>query len=62
MIYASAAVSMGIALFVTAVFEDWKWAIAIGIVIYYAGMIVGTVIENRLEKRIKDLEDKLKEA
>ena len=62
MIYASTAISIGIALFVTAVCEDWKWVIAIGMVIYYAGLICGNIIESRLEKRIKELEDKLKEA
>lgn len=62
MIYTSAMLSIGVALFVTAAFEDLKLVGAIGIVLYYAGMFIGSVVENRLEKRIKELEDKLKEA
>lgn len=62
MIYASIAASIGISLYITAAAEDWKWVLAVGMLLYFAGMILGNVIENRLEKRIKELEDKLKEA
>ena len=62
MIYASATISIGVALFITSAIEDWKLVGATGILLYFAGMILGNIIENRLEKRIKELEDKLKEA
>lgn len=62
MIYASAAISIGITLYVASAIEGWKWAAAIGMLLYFAGLILGNIIENRLEKRIKELEDKLKEA
>ena len=62
MIYASIMASIGIALFVTAAFEDYKFVYSVGMVLYFVGMIIGNIIEDRLEKRIKKLEDKLKEA
>lgn len=62
MIYASAATSLGIMLFLTSIHEEWKVIGAIGLVFYCVGLVCGSVIENRLEKRIKDLENKLKEA
>lgn len=62
MIYASAATSLGIILFLTAINEEWKVIGAIGLAFYCVGLAIGSVLENRLEKRIKDLENKLKEA
>ena len=62
MIYASITASIGIALFVTSAVEGWKWVGAIGIALYFVGLITGNIIEDRLEKRIKELEKKSKEV
>lgn len=62
MIYSSITASIGIVLFVTSAVEGWKWVGAIGMMLYFVGMITGNVIEDRLEKRIKELENKLKEV
>lgn len=62
MIYASAATSLGLILFLTSLHEEWKVVGTIGLAFYCVGLAVGSVIESRLEKRIKELEDKSKEA
>ena len=53
---------MGFMLLHAALDEDSKILCTIGMLIYFAGLFVGSTIENRLEKRIKELEDQLKEA
>ena len=62
MIYASGAISLGFMILHAALDEDSKVLCTIGILIYFAGLFIGNAIENRLEKRIKELEDKLKEG
>ena len=62
MIYASVAVSIGVSIFLISTHIESKVIALIGLAFYVFGMIAGSVSENRLEKRIKELEDKLKEA
>lgn len=58
MIYAASAISIGWAIFVMASYENSAVLSIFGILLYLFGFITGITIENRLEKRIEELEKK----
>lgn len=58
MIYAASAISIGWAIFVMASYENSAVLSIFGILFYLFGFITGITIENRLEKRIEELEKK----
>lgn len=58
MIYASALMSIGWAMYAMASYDNSVVMKIIGILCYLFGFITGNVFENRLEKRIEELEKK----
>ena len=62
MIYATIISSMGMLMAYVAFHENLKVLYVVGIACFLFGYLGGQVIENRMEKRIKTLEDRLKET
>lgn len=62
MIYAAICASFGWHTFCDAMPKGEKLLALIGLAFYIGGMIGGEIVESRLNKRIKKLEDKEKES
>lgn len=58
MVYTSALMSIGWAMYAMASYENSIVMKIIGMLCYVFGYITGIIIENRLEKRIEELEKK----
>lgn len=61
MIYASILASMGLLMAYAGMHEDFKVLFALGLLLFMAGQLAGHYIEEMMDKRIKELENKLKD-
>ena len=62
MIYASILASMGLLMAYAGMHEGLKVMFALGLFLFMGGQFTGQYIEEMMDKRIKELEDKLKEV
>lgn len=58
MVYSLAMVSIGLVMWYAGVDENLKCLVFIGLLLYFAGLLIGASIEDKFEKRIKELEKK----
>lgn len=61
MAYIAAMISIGITMVYAGGHEDLKVLLAIGILLYGAGIFIGDVVEKRTNDRIKSLEKEIEE-
>ena len=59
MVYCAIFSSIGWHTFITYMPKENKWLAFIGFTLYIAGMIVGQIVEDRLNDKVKELEKKL---
>ena len=62
MAYVAAMISIGMSMTYAGTHEDMPILMALGILLYCAGIYIGNIVEDRTDKRIKELEEKLKEV
>lgn len=62
MAFTTAFMSFGIAMFICGMYHSSKLFLFAGIVVYLIGLLVTSIVEDRLKDRIQVLEDKLKET
>lgn len=61
MIYAMVMISMGMAMIYAGEDTDLKILFAIGLLLYFAGILIGDMVEKRADMRIKVLEKEIEE-
>lgn len=60
MTFATTLISLGTALVFNGINNKWWAMIIVGLIFYIVGCVFGCVVEDRMEDKVKGLEEKLK--